>query len=328
MARWTNFPNGITSLGIPTFGTGSLPPYTGNYFFVQEVTTAGVAAGAGTAQSPFNTIEQALAECVSGNDDVIFLTGSVHATKSIAWNLNETHLVGVCAPIKRGKRARISAAGTTAGWNKGVNVTGYGCHFTNFQLFYGWSNTSAALIAWEDDGGRNCYNNVEFMGFGDQTTSTGSSNLTGSRAFKMNTNVGETTFRGCVFGVDTAVRNVANYTVEIVGGAPRLTFEDCDFEADLGSSGGGSSHLLIGVDGIDRYLDMARCNFWNTTKSGGTAMTQALNVSGTAGGFVQLRDCTGFGFTHWETSASGSVVINMPVPTAHDGGIAIAASPS
>ena len=63
MPRFTNFPNGITSLGIPTFGTGTIPPFTGNYFFVQQTTTAGVNAGSGTAQSPYNTIEAALAAC-------------------------------------------------------------------------------------------------------------------------------------------------------------------------------------------------------------------------------------------------------------------------
>lgn len=113
MPRWTNFPNGITSLGIPTFGTGIIPPFTGNYFFVQETTTAGVAFGQGTAQQPFNTIQGALDQCVSGNNDVIFLIGSVHITSSIAWSKNNTHLVGLCSPLKRGKRARISVTGST-----------------------------------------------------------------------------------------------------------------------------------------------------------------------------------------------------------------------
>ena len=33
----------------------------------------------------------------------------------------------------------------------------------------------------------------------------------------------------------------ANYTIELAGGAPRLHFENCTFEAQLGASGGSSS---------------------------------------------------------------------------------------
>src|SRR5262245_48538900 len=325
---FTNFPNGITSLGIPTFGASMVPPLPSNYLFVQERTTAGVSAGSGTAQDPFNTLEQALAQCTSGANDVIFMTGTVHPTATIAWSKNNTHLVGLCAPLKRGKRARLSVTGSTA-YGPLVSVTGNGCIFQNIGTFYGFAVTgSTSPICWQDTGGRNSYNLVEFLGFGDGTASTGTSNQTGARAFKMNTSTGESTFRDCVFGVDTIQRGATNYTVEIAGGAPRISFEGCDFEADLAAGGAGGSHLLIGASGIDRYLEMRDCIFNSATKSSGTAMTQCMNINSAAGGYVILDGCTGFGFTHWETSASGCLVINMAAPTAHDGGIAVAASPS
>ena len=44
-------------------------------------------------------------------------------------------------------------------------------------------------------GGRNSYNNVEFLGFGDATVTTGTANQTGARAFKFNNSTGESTFR-------------------------------------------------------------------------------------------------------------------------------------
>lgn len=327
MASWTNFPNGITSLGIPTFGTGMLPPFTGKYFFVQETTTAGVTAGSGTAQQPFNTIESALAQCVAGRNDVIFVTGTIHTTAAIAWSKNNVHLAGLCAPLKRGKRARFSSSGSTP-FSYLFDVTANGCYFTNFGTFYGFPTVgSTAPVCWRDTGGRNNYANVEFLGFGDGTVSTGTANQTTARAFAMNTSTGESTFRSCVFGVDTIVRNAANHTVEIAGGAPRITFDDCDFEADLGASGAGSSHLLIGASGIDRYLNMTNCRLMNSIGSGATAMTQALNVSASAGGIVLLKDTTGYGFTNWETSASGRVYNNMPAPASTDAGIAIAAAP-
>ncbi len=318
---FTNFPNGITSLGVPTFGTGGgLPPFPSSYCFVEELSTPGVAAGVGSASSPFNTLAQALATASAGSNDVIFLTGTVHVTTSIAWALSNVHLVGLCGPLQRGKRARISVTGSTA-FGPLVNVTGSGCIFQNIQTFFGFPITASSTpICWEDGGGRNTYNGVEFLGFGDGTVTTGTANQTGARAFKFNNNTGESTFRSCVFGVDTIQRGATNYTLEIAGGAPRLTFEDCDFESDLGSGGTGSSHILIGADGIDRYMNLKRCRFLSATLSGGSAMAQVFNVSASAGGVVLMNECVSFGCTAWETSPSGSVYYDMLTPAASQAG--------
>ncbi len=156
------------------------------------------------------------------------------------------------------------------------------------------------------------------MGFGDNTASTGSSKLAGSRALKYS-GVGETTFRDCVFGVDTTDRDAANYTVEIVAtpGAPRISFIDCVFECRLGASGGGASHFLIGASGIDRYLDIVRGRFHNFST---TAMAQALNISASAGGTVVLDQCTIAGLiTAWQGTPTANVQMNMTAPGAGGG---------
>lgn len=312
--------------GVPTIGTGGLLPFTGNYYFVNEAT--GSDGNTGQADNPLATLAFAHTKCTAGNNDVVFFTGTIHQTAALAWSKSNTHLIGLCDTVKRGKRARIAVSGTTP-FSYLVNVTASGCLFMNFGTFYGFATTGATSpVAWVDTGGRNCYDTVEFLGFGDATVSTGTANQTTARAFVLNTNTGETTWRNCVFGVDTAVRNVANFTLEIAGGAPRCTIENCDFEADLGASGAGSSHILIGASGIDRYLNIVTSRFMNSTKSGATAMTQCMNVNASAGGIALLDRSTGYGFTHWETSASGCVFLDMGTVTAHDGGIAIAASPS
>lgn len=326
---WTNFPNGITSLGIPTFGSGGfIPPFTGKYFFVQEITTAGAVAGMGTAQQPFNTMQQALDQCVAGRNDVIFLTGTLHQTAKVTWSKNNVHLVGLCAPLKRGKRARISVSGSTP-FSYLFDVSASGCLFQNIATFYGFPTTGATTpICWHDTGGRNCYNLVEFLGFGDSTVTTGTANQTGARAFQLSTSTGETTFNGCVFGVDTIQRGATNYTLELAGGAPRVTLNDCTFEADLAAGGASGSHILIGSAGIDRYLEVNGTAFFNSTKSGATAMSQALNVSASAGGIVLFDErCRSFGATNWETSASGSVFGTHPVIATTDQGLSVTLAP-
>lgn len=316
---YTNFPNGITSNGVPTQGIGGAPFYTGNWFFVNE--TTGSDGNTGGAQDPFKTLSRALAMCVANENDVVAFVGTVHLTSTLVWNKAQVHLIGMDAPLQNGKRARISVSGSMA-FTPLVSVTASGCHFRNFGTFYGFNSASNNSNCWEDTGGRSCYELVEFLGFGDGTASTGTANITTARAFKFNNNTGETTWRKCYFGADTEQRNATNYTVELTGAAPRLTFEDCDFDGQLGSSGTASSHVLIGAAGIDRFVAFKDCRFWSDTLSSGSTMAEAFNVSGSAGGVVLLDQCTAFGITHFETSASGSVYSNMSVPAA-TGGISI-----
>lgn len=328
MGGWTNFPNGITSLGIPTFGTGILPPFPGKYFFVEEFTTAGVSAGSGTAQNPYNTIEQALAQCTAGNNDVIFLTGTLHKTSSIVWSKNNTHLVGLCAPLKRGKRARVSVSGSTA-FSYLFDVSASGCIFANFGTFYGFAVTgSTTPICWRDTGGRNSYELVEILGFGDSTVTTGTANQTGARSLLLSGSTGECTFRSCVLGVDTISRGAANYNLEIAGGSPRNWFIDTAFEAMSAAGGAGGGWLLIGSAGIDRYLQFDGCQFMNAIGSTATAFTQGLNVSGSAGGIVMCDERTSFlGCTNIETSASARVYTAHSLVVAADAGLALATAP-
>ena len=320
----TNFPNGVSSFGVPVLGGFAGIPFTGAYYFVNEATGLDGNTGLSPSQA-LKTLDRALvlesaATGGAGNrNSVVYFSGTQHRTTTLTWNLPQTHLIGIDAPLRRGKRSRISTSGST-GFNDLVNVTQSGCYFANFGTFYGFPNTSGALVCWNDAGGRSCYDGVEFLGFGDGTASTGTANLTGARAFKFNTNTGESTWRNCVFGVDTVTRNATNYTLELAGNAPRLSFENCTFEAYLGASGGASSHLLIGAAGIDRYADFVGCRFHAAGDSGGTTMAQVLNVSSSAGGTVYLDQCSfGHGATAWQTSPSANVVMNMTAPSAGGG---------
>lgn len=65
----TNFPNGITSFGVPILGSG-IPVNLGSTFFVNSVT--GSASNPGTSPDlPFATITGALAVCTANKGDVI-----------------------------------------------------------------------------------------------------------------------------------------------------------------------------------------------------------------------------------------------------------------
>lgn len=84
----TNFPNGVSSYGVPVIGSGeSIPVTTGSYFWVSSVTGSVSNTGA-TPQAPLATIAQALAKCVNANSDVIIVLPGHAETVSAAGGLN------------------------------------------------------------------------------------------------------------------------------------------------------------------------------------------------------------------------------------------------
>ena len=76
----TNFPNGITSFGVPVLGTIGGLPFTGNYYFVDPVN--GADGNEGSVELPLKTLYGALAKCTAGNNDVVILVGNGAASGS------------------------------------------------------------------------------------------------------------------------------------------------------------------------------------------------------------------------------------------------------
>lgn len=323
---FTNFPDGVTSFGIPLI-PGIPVPFTGNYIWVNQGSSyPSVAGGNGTFESPFNRIESAVEAARSGMNDVIMMIGTVRVAATLAWNKDKLHLVGISAPTMRGKRARLTTTGSTA-FTPMVNVTGEGCYFGNFATFYGFADASAQTL-WLEAGDRNCYDLVEFLAFGDDLAGA-EANSRGVVISKASGNKGEHTFRNCVFGTDTAVRTAANATLEIAAGSPRNYFYGCHFEAFLTGSGADAVHLLVGSGGIDREVWFENCHFRSSTASGGSAaMTQAMSVHASAGGYVGVKDSWFLGCTNVETTASGNVFMTNPVVDTADAALMVVNAPS
>lgn len=301
---------------MPTFGAGGLLPFTGNYFFVNE--TTGSDGNTGGAQDPLATLTRALALCTSGNNDVVFVTGTIHVTATVAWNKNNTHLVGLAGPIQTNQRARISQTGSTL-FTPLVNVTGRGCIFTNLGAFHGFADTSAQ-ICWVEGGGNNYYSSVSFLGM---ENATGAAAQAGSRSLTVGTNTtGENTFINCTVGSDTITRSAANYSLEFLSGTPRNTFRNCIFSCLTSSAT--AAFINAAASSIDRFQVFDNCYFLNQVKSTSTTLNQAFNISSSCGGEFFLTNCGVYGVTAQETSASGNIIGNNPAPAAATSGKSIA----
>lgn len=73
---WTNFPHGITSLGMPVIGTGPFVT-TGRVFFVNSGATKAADRpypwGTHPEDSPFATLDYAIGQCRANKGDVIYV---------------------------------------------------------------------------------------------------------------------------------------------------------------------------------------------------------------------------------------------------------------
>lgn len=305
----------VDQFGMPLYGVAGTLPFTGDYFWVDE--TNGSDGNTGGPQDPYATLSQAYSQCVSGNNDVIFLTGTVHVSATFAWNKNKVHLIGLAPNLLSQARARISQTGSTV-FSPLVLVTGTECIFRDIGAFHGFANASTQ-ICWKDSGGRNEYTRCNFLGMGNATAAA----QAGGRSLVVDGTTGENTFRQCVVGLDTVVRATnANASLEFTGGSPRNVFEECTFNADV--SAAGMLHVTIGSGGIDRYALFRRCTFLNAINSGATAMSVAFTVNASAGGSVLLQECASIGATVYATT--GPIYVMGSVPTGATSGLAVAAT--
>ena len=317
----TNFPNGLSSFGVPVLG--GLPiPFTGNYYFVDAI--SGADGNEGSADSPLATLATAYGRCTSGNNDVVFLVGNGLATGTqrisaqIAWAKNATHLIGITAPNGINNRARISHASTApaTAFTPMVLVTGSGCYFANFSIFEGFAEATA-VVTWEDQGNRNCYSGVSIQGMGN----AGFSDDAAGSADLLLTGGGEHLFQGCTIGLDTVARGAANANVRFRSQVARVTFDNCTFLCDAGAA----TPLFIdanAANSLNRWAMFKNCDFLNGLNYGGaTVLTAAVSFSASQNGTIFLNKCSKAGTTDWTATDTGTVRLgNMPATSGDTGG--------
>ena len=337
----TNFPNGVTSFGVPVLGNIAGLPVTGTYWFVNPA--SGADGNEGTSpEFPFKTLYRAVSRAADGNNDVIVLIGNGQSSGTarlsaelaqtitpaatsgtLNWSKNALHLVGVSAPTAVGQRSRIAPptgvyTAATFGDTTFVNVTGAGCSFINVDVFAGFSTGSASMIAWLDAGGRNYYGNVNIQGLADSASAGGAS----ARTLKITSS--ENTFDGCVLGLDTVSRGAANATVEFASATARNTFRGCIFPFQA-SAATPLGIIGTGASCIDRWQLFDGCSFINNVQSTSTTLSALGTLPASAGGLILFKNCTLVGITEFGTNANSlaQMYVDGAAPTAGTSGIAV-----
>lgn len=293
----THFPNGASSFGLPLIGAAPTIPVGSDsqYWFVDP--SNGSDGNSGSVVAPFKTITKAYAQLRSGHWDGIFLIGygsgnaSATVTVPLVWSASSTFLIGLCAPSLGQQRARISNGASTTLVTPLVNFTGTSVIVQNIEFFNGGNHATSAAVCVVTGGGRNYFANCHFAG-GGTVASAGNAAMRSLVIDGTNggttTGTGENNFVHCTIGLDTILRNAVNYELEIKGNSPRNVFEGCFIDHN---GVAGSFFLLIGAAGIDRYTLFNSCIFYNYEGNGGAALTDAYNISASAGGDIIMQQC-------------------------------------
>jgi hypothetical protein len=161
----TTFNDLVKTLGGVPISPGFPFSKDANYFFVDPAN--GSSSGTGAFDDPCDKVSTAFALCTANqHDTVIYIAGSSGCTETavIDWNLNYTHLIGIAAPSRAGKRARIFQGASLAS-TPFITVSATGCIFKDLYIFSGVAD-AAALISVKVTGGRNYFENVHFAGGG------------------------------------------------------------------------------------------------------------------------------------------------------------------
>lgn len=287
----TNFPHGVSSMGVPILGGNSF--FSGGTHIFCDPANGSDSNDGLTWSTAKSTLSAAYGLATTGKNDVIYLIGDGGTTATaritsaaLTWAKNATHLIGITAPSRNFQRARISHSSTS-----GVGVTplltwsASGCYVANISMFSGYS-TDEDQSCMTLTGSRNCFANVHFGGGGHLTPAAraGTNSLTLTAA-------SENLFYRCVFGLTSILSSAANASLVIT--ASNLCrdnyWEECDFIKWTDDAT--AVHANVGTACLLGFMTFNRCRFLNNVgTSGGTAMTAGLTVSSTCGGDVILHD--------------------------------------
>lgn len=258
--------------GMPLFGVqGILPPFTGNYFWVNA--TTGSDGNTGGPQDPFATLTQAHTACLAGNNDVVFLSGTYNPTASLAWTKNNTHLIGLTAGNYPTALITVASTAATSGsFSPLVNVTATGCIFQNIAALSGIAQASTQ-VCWAEAGGQNTYVNCSFSQVGNATAAA----QAGCRALTLASV--NNTFLNCVIGGDAIIRGTGtNFSCELLAGAGSSLFRQCIFPAY--TSVAASTFVTTTATTLSGYFIFDACQFINdVNNTSGVTMTVAMTAA-------------------------------------------------
>lgn len=302
---FTNYPNGVSSFGIPC--AGQIPMVLGStgvgkIHFVDATYGSDGNTGLSPEQA-LKTATQAYSNAVSG--DTIAL--STNATHSIAAGINHTksriNWIGLDFSgrlVQQGAKIQLATAATTAYVLKNTGVRN---SFTNIKFIQA-ATAATALNVLQDGSEGSLYQNCSFVfGVAD--------NLDLTTAHEVLAGSDSATFLNCTFGADTLLTTAARsiFHIDIVTTSQEFKsniLENCNFITSSSSA----TATFVRTDAITDILFtniFKDCTFAASVDSaGGIALAEAVQTGTgvTKGTLLFARPCA-FNVTDFATATGG-----------------------
>ena len=281
----------------------------GNVWFVRPATGSDNYDGKSPKRA-FATLAEALEQCVSGQNDVVYLMGEGNASALctdyqsvlLDWNKDLVHLIGVNSGTRESPRSRIAAATTFATATPLFRVSGNGCLIQGIQVWGGVDGHNQITGAVEVTGRLNHFVRCHFAGL---NGAAGENDIANAFSLKL-TGAIENVFEDCVIGNATSPIGAGATTSQILFStlAQENLFRRCSIIMEASSS---TNHVFLRAPAGSGVIwnVFEDCDFVNT----GTNLTYASVVASNCGGLVRLRGATTlYGATDWNSTDSGTVI--------------------
>ena len=321
---YTNFPNGLTSNGVPILGSGDFPNDSpGSHFYVDSANGSDSNDGTSwlTAKQTIWGTTGGYSLLTANKNDVLHLLGSATAYSSAAvgtWAKDYTHMVGHTAPILTGGRVRLTntvATATAGEWT----ISGTGCVFKNIHWQWGDSATATSVVGVAISGnGRNSFINCQFEGPIDATVAGG----TAIRVVTI-TSSQDNWFFNCEFGARTILSNSAAGALVSFNGSNNTGngFVGCLFSMYNSTTTSAAINFISGAVPTSGFTLFRGCTFMNHTA---VAVADVIRNTSVANGMVLLDQSSlcGLGTTVWATNLLTNIFTIGPAGN-KAGGIAV-----
>jgi hypothetical protein len=286
--------------------------------YYKMLTKRGVSRG-----SIYDSVAEAEDAMVSNRGDVMLVFPGDHAvTSEIAWDKNQTYVIGCGGVNQRQQPATLTTGGirftcTTANVGFVLNVTGSYCSFYNIGTLNNYADTDNLgdiCVA-----SRNFYaENCTFRG-GNTTTQVQSATSgipvtidAGYAARFVNCQIGQS-------GNATRTTGPGFAYFRGTGGAHGgIDFINCDFQMRSETTGANPSGFVVAQNSLDRTMRFIGSSFYNFSENWGALPDYMFNIDQTTTfDIILMGGCSMMGFDI--VSDSARVKTSDPIP--HTNGI-------
>jgi len=331
----TRFPHGLSSFGIPLYGSGVGPifgPGCGNIKYV--VTTKAstdlyyvmLEEHGVSLNDIYTTLASAYAATTASQNDVIAVCpGAYDETATLDWTKDNTHLIGLGGPNTRSdySEKNVVIYTDTAAVDYTIHLTGDHCIFLNIGINNAGANAGNYSPLYVDGYG-NYFENVTLIG-----------NLTSQQladddcaSLHIGTNAHNCKWINCDIGEDCWGARSAAYSGQIsfIGSQPNGgLFRNCIVRSESQTATCAAVTVYKGAAGsthIGRTWMWDNCLFANfdSRTGSGTNCNEVFCLHDAAGAWPQLmHNCSAYGYDRW-TDESTNYNIKGTMPVADDGG--------